>query len=100
MANNHKQLKKEYQGLVAVVAKVIKEWDPYALLEGGAPDDEFDSEVSLVVAQVSRITSPSDAAQAISRVFSAQFEPNLFTPELCAQVGEQLFTELKSHGYV
>lgn len=99
MASDHKQMKKQYKEVLALVAEVIKEWDPYALLAGGAPDDEFDSEVSLIVAQVPRITSPGHAAQVISRIFSSQFEPYLFTPDACAQVGERLYTKLKSHGY-
>ena len=99
MASDHKQMKKRYQELVALVAGVINEWDPYGLLEGGAPDDEFDSEVLLIVAQVSQITSPGDAAQVISRIFSSQFEPYQFTPDACALVGKRLFAKLKSRGY-
>ena len=99
MAGDHNQMKKQYQELVALVARVIKEWDPYVLLATGAPSDEFDNEVSLIVAQVQKITSPIVAAESISRIFSSSFEPELFTPEACAQVGKRLFAELKRHGY-
>ena len=35
-----------------LVTRVIAEWDPYALLAGGAPRDEFDAEIASVATQV------------------------------------------------
>jgi hypothetical protein len=86
--------------LLALVSAVIGEWDPYALLAGGAPRDEFDQEVSSVMAQVSRIKSATDAAHVISRVFSSSFESGPFIPEACAKVGERLFAELHAQGFI
>jgi len=90
--------KQKHRELLSLVARVVAEWDPYALLAGGSPHDEFASEIASVVSQVSRIKSATDAAHVISRVFSSSFEPCLFTPEACAQVGERLFSELQAHG--
>jgi hypothetical protein len=92
--------KQQYDELFALVAAVINEWDPYALLSAGAPRHEFDAEVAMVVAQVSRIKSATDSADVISRVFSSSFEPKAFTPKACARVGERLFAQLQVKGFV
>ena len=44
--------KDDYRRAIEVVAAVIREWDPYGLLRTGAPQDEFDSEIAGVVAQI------------------------------------------------
>lgn len=82
----------------STVAEVIREWDPYGLLGMGAPADEFDSEISAVVAQIPRIHSAIDAAHAVSRVFSSSFEPGRFSREACAEVGARLFQRLQERG--
>lgn len=92
--------KRHYQELFALVAAVIREWDPYSLLAGGAPSDEFDAEIASVTAQVSRIGSPTDAAHVISRVFSSSFEAERFSPEVCRAVGETLYLKLRDQGVV
>ena len=91
---------KLHRKALAVVAPIIAAWDPYGLLEGGAPADEFDSEISAVASQVSRIKSANDAAHVVSRVFSSSFEPAPFTPQLCVAVGNQLFSALEAAGLV
>jgi len=97
---SHKTQKAEYRELLALVARVIAEWDPYALLAYGVPRDEFNHEVALVAAQVPCIKSASEAAKIIAEVFSSAFEPKSFGVEACAPVGERLFVELKSNGFI
>jgi hypothetical protein len=92
--------KQHCKELAALVTRVVAEWDPYALLSNGSPNDEFDGEVASIVRQCSRIKSSTDAAHVISRVFASSFEPELFTAEACAQVGSRLFAELRTHGFV
>ena len=90
----------KYKELLALISRVIAEWDPHALLAAGAPRDEFDAEVGRIATAVSRIQSADEAADVVSRVFSSSFTPQSFTPEACARVGQTLFTELKAHGFV
>src|SRR5437762_245604 len=92
--------KAQYKLALQTVGTVVRAWDPYALLAGGAPTDEFDAEIASVVTQISRIKSSQDAAFAISRVFSSSFERAGFTPEACMDVGEQLFKALSDKGFV
>lgn len=73
--------KKTRDLLWQTTAEVIREWDPLGLLASGSPIDEFDSEISSVVAQVPRIHSARDAAHAVSRVFSSSFDRSRFAPE-------------------
>ena len=85
---------------MAIVARVVAEWDPYALLDGGAPRNEFAHEVALVTAQVPRIKSAPEAARVIAEVFSAAFDPKSFSVEVCSAVGERLFAKLKQNGFI
>ena len=47
--------KKQYKQMFSLVQVVINRWDPYSLLEGGAPEDEFESEIASVVARIKTI---------------------------------------------
>lgn len=100
LPTSHKMQNAEYRELLALVNRVIAEWDPYALLANGVPRDEFDHEVALVVAQVPRINSAPEAARVIAEVFSSAFEPKSFGAEACAPAGDHLFAELKRNGFI
>ena len=84
----------------AVVRNVIHAWDPYALIAGGAPADEWDGEIASLVGQIPRIRSSEDAARAVSRIFSAAFQPEGFSPTDCAKVGRRLYSALFESGLV
>jgi len=86
--------RKDYEKAVSVVGAVLKRWDPYSLLAGGAPSDEFDSEIASVTAQLPRIRSSNDAVHAVSRVFSSAFDPETFTVSHCTHVGNELYDAL------
>jgi hypothetical protein len=88
----------DYERAVRVVRDVVHRWDPYSLLAGGRPPDEFDREIAAAVSHVPRIRSRADAAQALSRVFSSTFEPEKFRPEDCAGEGAKLYEELSAAG--
>jgi hypothetical protein len=88
----------EYDRAFAVVREVVHEWDPYALIGGGAPRDEWDSEIASLVAQLPRIKSQNDAAHAVSRVFSSAFQPDGFSPADCAEVRRRLYSSLADAG--
>ena len=90
--------RESYQQLWNVTAAIVKAWDPYGLLAGGAPGDELDREIASLVAQIPRMASATDAAYAFSRIFGSSFEPHRFTPESCEEVGQKLYAALKEHG--
>jgi hypothetical protein len=88
----------DYDRAFEIVKSVIDAWDPYSLLGGGAPADEFESEATKVVTRIRHMQSPADAAREISSVFSGAFEPQWFTLDACAEVGARLYSELEKAG--
>jgi Domain of unknown function (DUF1871) len=88
----------KYQQKWDVTAGIIRDWDPYGLLGGGAPGDEFDREIASLVAQIPRIHSAADAARAMARIFASSFEVHSFTEETCSEVGKQLYAALAEQG--
>ena len=92
--------KADYKLALQVVGEVVRTWDPYCLLAGGCPADEFDSEIAGVVAQIPRIKSAKDATLALSRIFSSAFEAERFAPDECAAEGAKLFAALSANGLV
>ena len=88
----------DYERAIRVVREVVHRWDPYGLLAGGCPPDEFEQGIAAVVTQVPRIRSRADAAHALSRVFSSAFERERFRPEDCAAAGAELYEALSAAG--
>ena len=56
-----------------LVKKAIDELDVYGLLEGGAPDDEFDYESKQISDRISESDSIIQIAKAITDVFNKAF---------------------------
>ena len=82
----------------SVVRSLVHRWDPYNLLKGGAPKDEWDDAIRMIVARVHTVREPSDATRVVSRVFSCLLGPAEFTLEMCESCGQELFQGLKSEG--
>lgn len=89
MAN--KELKKQYKHHFKELRAIINEWDPYSLIAEGAPVDEFESEVGEVLAGLPKCKNQDDAVGLVSKVFSKAFEPDLFKPEHCTEVGQKVY---------
>ena len=83
---------------ISIVRGVIHAWDPYSLIGGGAPQDEWDHEIAYVAARVPHIRSAADATQVLSSVFSSAFQPEGFSPEDCAKAGQHLYDRLLEAG--
>ena len=88
----------DYDRAFGVVRQVIHTWDPYGLISGGAPLDEWDGEVASLVAEVPRISSADDAVSAVSCIFTAAFQAEGFGLSDCAEVGQQLYSAVKAAG--
>jgi hypothetical protein len=90
----------DYEKALSVVGSEIRRLDPYSLISGGVPNDEFDPEIAKVVARIPKIHSESDAIQVVSEVFSEAFGADGFTPEKCVSVGAALYVKLHELGLV
>jgi hypothetical protein len=88
--------RREYEAAVEVIAKAVRAWDPYGLIETGAPLDEFDGEISRIAGSISAFKSAEDVAVVVSRVFVASFgEGEHFEPSDCVVPASQIFQGLR-----
>jgi hypothetical protein len=83
-----------------LTAAVIRKWDPYGLIGGGAPPDEFDQEITLLVAQIPRIKSANDATLTVSSIFGSNLESASFSADSCHAVGDAFFAALIEKGLI
>lgn len=84
----------DYKNAFAVVREAINIWDPYDLISNGAPQDEWDSEVASIVAQIPCIRNATDTAHAVSRTFTRSLGHEGFDPYSCSEVGAHIYAEL------
>jgi quercetin dioxygenase-like cupin family protein len=97
---DRKAMKHLYREAVTIAAAVINDWDPYGLIAGGAPMDEFEDEASRIVAKAHGVHTPEALAIVVSEIFSASFEPETFSVEACLPVASRLFNELQIRGFL
>jgi hypothetical protein len=71
---------------------ILNEWDPYSLIEQGAPEDEFDSEREEICrALVSgEVRSESALAERIVALYT-EILGNVFTLEECSGVARKMW---------
>jgi hypothetical protein len=90
----------EYGKTMQVISGVIRKWDPYNLIAGGAPANEFDPQVSSLMTYVDRFRSREDVVSALSSVFSRAYDPSKFTPAFCSAPGAEIHEELIRYGLI
>jgi len=90
----------DYERAIELTGEVIRRWDPFQLIAGGTPKDEFDAEVERIATYIPRVRSEEAMALAISEVFSKAFGPKEFTPSACTDVGTELYGKLLEAGLV
>ena len=90
----------DYREAIEIVRAEISAWDPYALLAGGAPADEFDAEVSKIVAGLARTRSADELASLIANVFRASFDDSSFDVASCSDVASRIMRALDERSIV
>ena len=85
-----KELNLKYKKMSSGLKQIINSWDPYKLIEEGAPDDEFEAEISKVLVGLPKCTTSGEAAKLVSDVFSESFEKKHFSVEDCRSVGDKI----------
>lgn len=78
---------------LARLRELISAWDPYALLSGGAPQDEFDSEIAQIHRALigGRMHSAEQLADYIAMVFRASFGEGSWTSSNCMEVAGRIW---------
>ena len=97
---NKKELKMQYFDLFKHVSEIINEWDPYSLLETGAPSDEFDPEVASIISRIEEIKTENDAILIISKIFTKSFDDKVFSKNHCSSVGIKLYKKLEEFNFI
>ena len=93
---NH-DLKTEYKRQHQELTKIINEWDPYGLLDGGAPSDEFAHEVSKILTELKKATSVDEVAQIVANVFTENFGEEFLIKD-CENVSKEIFVWYQNVG--
>ena len=62
-------LKAAYGTLYTEVARLLREADPIRLIDIGAPDDEYDPEVSTILPRLREAKSPDDVRRIVHEEF-------------------------------
>jgi hypothetical protein len=92
--------REDYDRAIAVTREVLHAWDPYDLISGGAPADEFDDEVARMVARLPKIAGPEDAGRHVEEIFVAQFGVGVLDRKEADAIGERWFAALRDAGLV
>lgn len=62
-----------YQALVAAVERAINDADPIALLESGAPTDEYAPEIGTILPRIANAERPDDVTDVLHEEFLRWF---------------------------
>ena len=92
---DQKTLKHDYQEIVRIVIQALNEWDPYELIEAGAPENEFTNEATRIAAKIQKIETPAELARVILDVFSSSFGSDVFSTEECLPVASRIYRDLE-----
>jgi hypothetical protein len=79
MAKDERQEKliQSYGDLYTDVARIFRSLDPMQLIEMGAPDDEYDSEISTILPRFNEASSSSGMTRIVHEEFSHWFGRDL-----------------------
>ncbi len=77
----------------SIVKRAIDKMDPYCLIEGGAPRDEFNHESRDISSRINEDMSAEDIAIIISDVLTKAFS-DTFTMENCLPEAEEIYQQI------
>ncbi|MDO7786534.1 DUF1871 family protein [Desulforamulus aquiferis] len=83
------RMKEAYESTFKIVTKLINGWDP-ANLFPSAPHDEYELEVSRIIASLRRVNNYLDLAKEIQVVFNKAFDWEL-TIDNCTSIAKEIW---------
>jgi hypothetical protein len=89
-----KRLKDKYNDTFEVVKKIINEWDPLNLLALDCPDDEYESEIQLIVSATLNENNTEKLAEKINEILYKSFEEDFKKSNDCFQTADKILTTL------
>lgn len=85
-----------YKSMHARVSNLVREADSIGLIESGAPQDEYDLEVSSILPHLRKVNSPEDVRKVIHEVFVEFFGKTAGAPERYTSLSEDVWKVWKS----
>ena len=84
-------LRAAYGSLYANVSRLLREADPMGLIAMGAPDDEYDPEVSTILPRLREAKAAVDVQRIVHEEFVRWFGADLVGPLTnCADIAEKM----------
>jgi hypothetical protein len=80
------------------VRTIVNTWDPYGLLHAGAPSDEYEAEVSLILLQLGDAESEAEATEiTLNELTRSLGCPPIGRQARCQQVAEEMWQMWRKH---
>ena len=87
--------KKDYKENFQLIRSVINNLDPMNLIKNGAPKDEYDAEVSLIVAGLKNCKDVKDLQELIHDIFKTNFnEKTVLDSDFYSRIAHGIFKVL------
>lgn len=91
-ASRQAGLKEAYGALYSDIARVIRAADPLRLIAIGAPDDEYDPELSTILPRLHEAASRNDVHRIVHEEFAQWFGPDIAgPPEAYSPVSDEIW---------
>jgi hypothetical protein len=91
-ADRQAALKEAYGALYSKVSRLVRKADPLHLIAIGAPDDEYDPEISTILPRLRAGTSRNDVHRIVHEEFVHWFGADIAGPaEMYAPVSEEIW---------
>ncbi len=91
-ADRRAALKEAYGTLYCEVSRLLRESDPVHLIAIGAPDDEYDPEISTILPRLRQTTSRNDVHRIVHEEFAHWFGADIAGPfRTYAAVSEEIW---------
>ena len=88
---NKSEATRHYRQLHSKLSALLTEFDPCALRAGGAPQDEYEREATLLLARLSRATTPQDVIAAATDVLAEAFGDDALPAQSVAELGRRIY---------
>lgn len=92
--------KAHYEHLFEVTKQEVNRWDPLDLIAAGAPCDEYEQEVTLLVPKLPSASSESEFREVIAAIFAEAFGETGITPQSCSGFASRLHSRFLEEGLV
>jgi hypothetical protein len=90
--------RREYDQAFDIVRAAVARWDPYALLGGGAPADEWDAEIASLLPRLRNVKAAPEIVHHLSEVFGGRLGYSSLGVNECSTVAADIFLRLKTAG--